>query len=145
IFLTRPSVDTPLTFRSLRLEEDLDGRLAAAQTRLSWVRDGAAREGYPSLLAGVAAAGASLRAGLAAAKTVEAREALRPDVVAFEKATLQSARRAVSEVRMRRDWDRLHPNAPYALGFASSMEKVFPRDIPFAAHVAREGEISLAG
>ena len=145
IFLTRPTVDTPFTFRSLRLEEDLDGRLATSENRLSWVRDGAAREGYPSLLAGVAAAGARLRAELANAKTVGAREALRPDIVAFEKATLQTARRAVSEVRMRRDWDRLHPLAPYALGFASSMEKIFPSDIPFSAHVAREGEISLAG
>lgn len=145
VFLTRPATDTPLTFRSLRLEEDLPARLAAAERRLTDVREEAAREGFNSLLAGQAALARNLRARLDAAETADARAALRADVVAMEKSARQNAPRALMDARLRRDWDRLHPHAPYALGFASSMTKAIPKDLPFEARAASEGQIALAG
>lgn len=145
LFITRPAADTPLDFGALFLTERLDRRLAAARKALAAVSDEAARDGFSKLLDGVTAQGAALRGRLDGAASEQARQALRPDVLAFEAATRQSAPRMLSEARMRRAWGRLHSGAPYALGFASSMEKIFPHDIPFHATVAREGHIALAG
>lgn len=58
---------------------------------------------------------------------------------------INAATRAVDEADMRSASSKINPNLPYACGFTNSMEKVFPRDIPFHAQLDRYGEISLAG
>ncbi len=46
---------------------------------------------------------------------------------------------------MRREFAGIDRKAPYAVGFATGMEKVFPQDRPFTARVSREATLSLAG
>lgn len=145
LFMTRPEEDTPLEFGSLFLRERLDRRLATAREALGAVAKEAADDGFPRLLNDVTERGATLVTRLDAAAGAEARQALRPEVLDIEAAACQSAPRRLSEARMRRASARIFPAAPYALGFAGSMEKVFPKDIPVEATVAREGHISLAG
>jgi len=50
-----------------------------------------------------------------------------------------------SELTLIRDYNALHmPDNGMLIGFASSMTKVLPKDMPFSLHVAKSIEISLA-
>ncbi len=57
----------------------------------------------------------------------------------------QQADRLVSVARFRRDCDRLGwASSPMLVGFATSMEKILPRDMPFTVSARKSVELSLA-
>jgi len=145
LFITRPPFDTTLIFERISVVEDLGPRLNRATLQLSALQKASVAEGFPDVLMPWESECESLSSELAGARSEQEQEALRARVVAFEQQVVQNAPRALSEARMRRAWKALDSESPYALGWATSMEKVFPYDLPFHATVSRTGDISAAG
>jgi hypothetical protein len=144
LYVTRPPAETPLVFADLRLEENLQPRLARTMGRLGDVEKSAARDGFAGLTKDDIETGEQLAKAIDSAGTIAEREATRRGVEILEKAAVQSAPRRLTDAKMRRDWRKIDARTPYALGFATSMEKVFPRDIPFQAKVSRSTALSVA-
>lgn len=145
IFGTRPPADVALIVDYLRLEEDLGSRLAAAEQRLSGLRRQPRPQECDRMFAKLGGELANLLARAASESSVVAREMLRIEVLAFTKTLDTDVPRLLSEARMRAEFRRIDPKLPYACGFATSMEKVFPADVPFRARVTRQAGIELAG
>lgn len=71
--------------------------------------------------------------------------ALRPEIIAFEKRLNLGVGRALAEYQLTAAALETIPSAQYACGFASSMQKVFPKDVAFECSVARRAQVELAG
>lgn len=144
IFAARPAEDAALVINNLRLEEDLDGRLSAIRESIDGFRKEARRTDAEGVLNQDSADVDRLQRTLNRAASGDSREALRPQIAVLEDG-LRQMPRTLSEARMRTDFRKIDPAAPYACGFATSMVKIFPVEVPFQATVARFGAVELAG
>lgn len=162
IFAVRPAQDGSLSLSNLRLMEDLPGRLAVICKNLEAQDKGAKEYGLGDELKRASVSADALQTSLNQAANSDARDALRPQFTTVEGDVRQlatdisakaaarviadrDAARAKSEAKMRDAFRKIDPKSPYACGFATSMTKVFPQDIPFDANVARYGSVELAG
>ncbi|MCP4638893.1 MAG: hypothetical protein GY851_00595, partial [bacterium] len=58
--------------------------------------------------------------------------------------TATRAARVASLARLRHDWSLENATSEYAVGFATSMEKVLPRDVPVSLRVEKAVDVRLA-
>ncbi|HVK06147.1 MAG TPA: glycoside hydrolase domain-containing protein [Armatimonadaceae bacterium] len=147
LFGTRPGADVTVRLGGLRLEEAVDTRLKTARARLGALRRAARGSGAEAVVATEERAVQELErrlTALGANPAEQERSAIRAEVVALEERVRLATPRAISESRMRRDAGGKTATG-YVAGFATSMEKFFPKDVPFLARVAREGRVTLAG
>jgi hypothetical protein len=151
-FTTRPPAETTIVLRNLRLESDDTLRRQALteatitvnstfsrllrDTREAKVRQWIQEQQRISL---------NLQNRLSATDDRKAQNRLRVDLHADARRVAERVPRRLSESRMRREFAGIDRKAPYAVGFATGMEKVFPIDRPFQSTVAREARLSLAG
>jgi hypothetical protein len=152
LFATRPAVETTLVLKDLRLVSDPAARRAALDATIAAVNATYARllaetkdPDVRELIRGEQRTGRDLQERLRAAGDRAAQTALRSELVTGEQRLLQIVPRRVSENRLRREFAGIDRKAPYAVGFATGMEKVFPADLPFQAKVTREARLSVAG
>lgn len=146
ISTSRPPEDISIIVDNIKLECDIEPRLMTAGTTLRLCKH-KIDPGFPELkptIANLEHKYRILSQRAASANSAEARGKLRSDISAFETDILR-AQRAVDELQMRQAFDKISPSIPYACGFTSSMEKVFPKDVPFNTNVTRTAEVSLAG
>lgn len=147
IFTTRPPEPISVFVDDIRLESDAIPRLTRAGDLIDRLRRDSkdcAAEMAP-LLNELDETYADLCYRVARAADSAALRKLRPEIVAFETKLRTQTARAIPEARLRTAARKLSTNSQYACGFASSMEKVFPRDVPFTCSTAREATIELAG
>ncbi len=67
------------------------------------------------------------------------------DVLPAENALQNRVPRAISEARLQKACRALHPSQPYACGFASSMQKILPKDVAFDCSASSTYRVELAG
>lgn len=145
VFSTRPPEQLTLVLDHLRLEEDTDDRLAEVERQLRELKPQCDALRITRHFEDVYASFTALRDRARSTSGVEARRELRSDIGILEDRVRLRLPRAISEARMRKQFRAINGDASYACGFASSMEKVFPKDVPFDAKVSRTAEIELAG
>jgi hypothetical protein len=152
LFATRPPARTTFVFRNLRLETDVAARNNALKNTVDAANATFARLGKETK-------DPEVRAWLQSEEKIhqEQQDRLRATNDRKTQITLQTALidgekrvrigvpRREAENRMRRDFAKLDKKLPYACGFATSMEKIFPVDVPFSAKVTRTAKIALAG
>jgi len=147
VFVTRPPDAVSVFVDNIRLEGDVIPRLARIADSLEKLRRDSkdcAAEMAPRLNElGATYADLCYRASRAA--DAAALRVLRPGIVAFEARLQTQVARAIPEARLRAAARKIDPKSQYACGFASSMEKVFPKDVAFTCSAAREAVIELAG
>ncbi len=147
VFGTRPPDDLSVVVDDIRLESDVMPRLKDIKAAIAWLKRTA--KPYASetgaLLAELDAKYAELESAASQAADAAALQALRPDVVAFQNRLDVQSARAIAEAKLKLAARKRDPNAVYACGFASSMHKVFPRDVAFECSTAPEVKLELAG
>lgn len=147
IYATRPPQAVSVIVDCIRLEGDTSARLAKIGSRISSLKKDS--KAYAAQMAQlwkeVDASYAGLTERASHAADASALRMLRPDILTLDKRLQTGVPRAVSEARMQKASKALHPSLPYACGFASSMEKILPRDVAFQCNVTRECKVELAG
>ena len=143
LFSTRPPEEVSLVVDYLRLEEDTGPRLDSVEAEVALLKKTALSFGLSDLVRGLEERCRDLRSR--SAESGEARAALRTELASLEDGARLCLPRAISEARMRSTFRGIWPDATYACGFATGMVKVFPKDVPFDAHVARSWDVELAG
>lgn len=147
IFATRPPGAISVFVDDIRLEGDVIPRLTRAGDLIEKLRQDSkdcAAEMAP-LLRELDETYADLCYRASRAPDGAGLRKLRPEIVSFETRLKTQAARAIPEARLRAAARKIAPKLQYACGFASSMEKVFPKDVPFTCSTAREAEVELAG
>lgn len=152
LYATRPAAETPLVISGLRLEKDPAARRTAFDATVDSVnaafdqqRRAAKDPDLRQRIAEAWSASRSLQARLRASQDRAEQDALRAQLLAGKASLSRQIPREAAEATMRREFQEIDRNAPYACGFATSMEKVLPVDLPFHATVARTASLSLAG
>lgn len=145
LFGTRPPEELSLVIDHLRLEEDLEPRLTAVEESIRLLERDMRSSGLSGMFDEFMATCLRLRADLSAARSIEERRSIREAVVSLDSRIRLEMPRAISDSRMRSAFRRIDANTPYACGFATGMEKIFPKDVPFNAQVSRSYEVELAG
>lgn len=145
LFATRPPEELSLVVDHLRLEEDLEPRLASLEQSVRQIERDMRSSGLSGMFDEFQKTCRDLRARLSKADNAEARKAVRSAVIGLAQRIRLEVPRAISEARMRSAFRKIGSSAPYACGFATGMEKIFPKDVPFSARVSRSYEIELAG
>ena len=143
LFTTRPPEELSIVVDHLRLEEDIEPRLSALAEKLAVLRPEARSLGLTALLDECEATKREILT-----RTVtgpEARAALRAEIASLEDRVRLNIPRAFCEARMRSAFREIEPESPYACGFATGMEKIFPKDVPFSERVSRSYDIEMAG
>ncbi len=147
LFTTRPPDAISVFVDDIRLESDVIPRLTRIGDSLEKLRTDSkdcAGEMAP-LLNELDGTYADLCYRASRAADAAALRKLRPEIVALETRLKAQAARAIAEARLRTAARKLSAKSQYACGFASSMEKVFPKDVPFTCSTARDATIELAG
>jgi len=147
IFATRPPEAISVYVDDIRLEGDIIPRLTKAGDSLEKLRKNSkdCAEEVAPLLAELDDTYADLCYRASRAADPAALRVLRPEIVAFNSRLTTQAARSVSEARLRAATRKIAPKSQFACGFASSMEKVFPRDVAFTCSPARQAQVELAG
>ncbi|NLN74947.1 MAG: DUF4091 domain-containing protein [Armatimonadetes bacterium] len=144
---TRPPDDMSLVIDNIRLESNVMPRLEKIAEAIQKLRS-ESRE-YASeidpLLNHYSSQHRLLINRVSQATNAAALGAIKPDVIALHDQVNREAARAIPEARMRVAARKLDPDAKFACGFASSMVKIFPKDVAFECSVAREATVELAG
>lgn len=147
IFTTRPPHDISVIVDQLRLEADVVPKLAQLSDELEKLRVDS--KDYPKemapLLSQLYSTYADLCDRTSKANDLAALSKLRPEVVKLDTRVRTEARRAIPEARFRIAARKIALKCPYGCGFASSMQKIFPKDVPFECTAARGAQVELAG
>lgn len=146
IYTTRPPGDISVIVDNLRFE-DIASRVASAGATLARLKNDSKDHAteLASFWEELDAAYASLSDRASRVVDSAGLLTLRPEIIAFEKRLDLGIERALTEFRLRETAREATPSAQYACGFASSMQKVFPKDVAFECSTARRGQVELAG
>ncbi len=144
---TRPPDDMSLVVDNLRLENGVPRWLEAIGASIETLRKEARQ--YPEemthIMASLDAQYGVLMNEASKAKSASDLAEIRPDVIALRDRVRRDAARAVTEAKLRRSARKSDPNAALACGWASSMEKIFPKDVGFTCSADNEATVELAG
>lgn len=141
-----PQEGVSVVIDDIRVECDVRPRLARiwqSITKLRHESADCASEVAP-LLEALSSAHARVAKRASDAADLTQLRALRPEGIALEQRLTRETVRLVPEAKMRSAARKIDPNASYGCGFASSMEKVFPKDVAFTCSAAREMSVELA-
>ncbi len=147
IHTTRPPDDTYLVVDNLRLESGVPQWLKTIGQNIETLRKDSkdCADELASIMASLYAQYGALTNEASKAKSASDLAEIRPDVIELDNQAKRDLARAIPEARLRKAAIKMNPTATFACGWASSMEKIFPKDIGFTCSTAQEATIELAG
>lgn len=145
-YMMMPARGTTLVFDNLRLESRIPIQLQECRRTLSRIRGELAdypdvQKPYRDVLSRLSI----VQTRAERASSVKAIATLRVEADKLSEGVNHRLLRLLSEARLKTDFARMHGRYPFVCGFATSMERVFPMDIPFGRLKTDGLTIELAG